>query len=235
MTPTLLITGANRGIGLALTERYLEHGWRVIACCRFPGSAPHLMTLKNRYTSLTTHALDVTDHAAVQDLASRLSDTPVHLLINNAGQYGPKGYQLGETDTEAWREVLEVNTIAPLVMAESFTPHLTLANNSGHTPIFAFISSKVGSMSDNQSGGGYIYRSSKAALNAVVKSLSIDLRPKGIRTVALHPGWVQTQMGGSNALITTDISAQGLKQVLDTLTDSQSGHFFDYQGNTIEW
>ncbi|OOF20684.1 short-chain dehydrogenase [Salinivibrio sp. IB574] len=235
MTPTLFITGANRGIGLALTELYLEHGWQVIACCRFPGSAPHLMTLKNRYTTLSTHALDVTDHAAVQQLASELSDIPIHLLINNAGLYGPKGYAFGEVDTAAWRDVLEVNTIAPLVTAEYFTPHLTKARHSGHTPIFAFLSSKVGSMSDNQSGGGYIYRSSKAALNAVIKSLSIDLRDQGIRAVALHPGWVQTQMGGPNALINTQESAQGLKQVLDTLTDSQNGSFIDYQGKEIGW
>ncbi|SIO35487.1 SDR family oxidoreductase [Salinivibrio sp. ES.052] len=235
MTPTLLITGANRGIGLALTEQYLEHGWRVIACCRFPGSAPHLMTLKKRYASLSTHALDVSNQAAVAQLSETLANTPIHLLINNAGLYGPKGYTLGETDTAAWQEVLSVNTIAPLVIAESFLPHLILAAQDGHTPILAFVSSKVGSMSDNQSGGGYIYRSSKAALNAVVKSLSIDLRPKGIRTVALHPGWVQTQMGGPNALITAPTSAHGLKQVLDTLTDSQSGSFIDYQGKEIGW
>ncbi|MPS30911.1 MULTISPECIES: SDR family oxidoreductase [unclassified Salinivibrio] len=235
MTPTLLITGANRGIGLALTELYLEHGWQVIACCRFPGSAPHLMTLKNRYSTLTTYGLDVTDHTAIQQLALQLIDTPIHLLINNAGLYGPKGYQFGDVDTAAWREVLEVNTIAPLVIAEHFTPHLEKASQSGHTPIFAFLSSKVGSMSDNQSGGGYIYRSSKAALNAVIKSLSIDLRSKGIRSIALHPGWVQTQMGGPNALINTATSAQGLKYVLDTLTDSQNGNFIDYQGQEIGW
>lgn len=231
MTKTLLITGANRGIGLALTERYLNQGWHVVACCRHPGSAPHLSALKSKYPALDIHALDVTDHRAVTVLADSLKNLTLDLLINNAGYYGPKGYSFGKTDAEEWRKVLEINTIAPLKIAEAFFPHLDRAQS----PIMAFLSSKVGSMADNSSGGGYIYRSSKAALNSVVKSLSLDLQSYGIKAVALHPSWVQTEMGGPNALISTKESADALFNLLDRLTQEDSGKFFNYNGDELPW
>ncbi|MEZ8740833.1 SDR family oxidoreductase [Photobacterium swingsii] len=232
MQPRLLITGANRGIGLALVKHYLDDGWYVDACCRDISQAHELLALVNTSPQqLQIHPLDVTDHAAIMALSHTLAYTPLDLLINNAGYYGPKGYGFGHTDIDEWRKVFEVNTIAPLKIAEAFYPQLKQAQQG----IIASISSKVGSMTENTSGGGYIYRSSKAALNSVVKSLSNDLLPQGILSVALHPGWVQTEMGGPNALIDTQTSALGLKKVLDNLTPSQSGQFYNFDGTSIPW
>ncbi|KAF7781407.1 hypothetical protein PRUB_b0610 [Pseudoalteromonas rubra] len=228
---TLFITGANRGIGLALAKLYLEQGWRVMASCRTPQSAEALWQLEQQFSHLQIFALDVTQYEQMNKLAKSLSETPIDLVINNAGIYGPKGYDFGDCDVEQWKHVMEVNVIAPLKLAEAFSAHL----KRGEGKTFAVLSSKVGSMTNNTKGGGYIYRSSKAALNSVVKSLSNDLLPEGIKTVALHPGWVKTDMGGPNALISAEESAQGLKQVLDELHEAQSGGFYDYQGLAIPW
>lgn len=228
--PQLLITGANRGIGLALTQVYLEAGWDVLACCRDPETADELLDLVNEFQGLEVFALDVTDYDAVAELAEELEGRGLDLLLNNAGYYGPKGLQLGQLPVDEWRTVFEVNSIAPCKLAEAFLPHLIQAKG-----IIANISSKVGSMADNQSGGGYLYRSSKAALNSITKSLALDLADVGVKAVALHPGWVQTSMGGPNALIDVRTSAVGIKQLLDNLSQAQSGGFYDYLGNTIAW
>ncbi|MGF1713831.1 SDR family oxidoreductase [Photobacterium chitinilyticum] len=231
MKKSVLITGANRGVGLALVEVYLAAGWQVNACCRRTNHASELKHLQAHTDSLTLHELDVTDHQAITALSQELADIPFDLLINNAGYYGPKSYGFGNTDADEWRKVFEINTIAPLKLAEAFYPQL-IANTPG---IIANISSKVGSMTENTSGGGYIYRSSKAALNSVAKSLSNDLSPQGIISVALHPGWVQTEMGGPNAILSTCDSAQKLKTVIDNLTTKQSGGFYNYDGSVIPW
>lgn len=228
--PQLLITGANRGIGLALTQVYLAAGWDVLACCRDPETADELLDLVNEFQGLEMFALDVTDYEAVADLAAELEGRGLDLLLNNAGYYGPKGLLLGQLPVDEWRTVFEVNSIAPCKLAEAFLPHLIQAKG-----IIANISSKVGSMADNQSGGGYLYRSSKAALNSITKSLALDLADVGVKAVALHPGWVQTSMGGPNALIDVDTSAAGMKQLLDNLSQAQSGGFYDYCGNSIPW
>ncbi|GAB1081542.1 SDR family oxidoreductase [Shewanella algae] len=228
--PQLLITGANRGIGLALTQVYLAAGWDVLACCRDPEKADELLDLVNEFQGLEVFALDVTDYEAVADLAAELEGRGLDLLLNNAGYYGPKGLLLGQLPVDEWRTVFEVNSIAPCKLAEAFLPHLIQAKG-----IIANISSKVGSMADNQSGGGYLYRSSKAALNSITKSLALDLADVGVKAVALHPGWVQTSMGGPNALIDVDTSAAGMKQLLDNLSQAQSGGFYDYCGNSIPW
>ncbi len=226
---TVFITGANRGIGLALCQAYLTEQWRVIACCRAPHQATELNAMAN--AKLDIYTLDVTDYDQVTALAKKLNNISIDLIINNAGVYGPKGYGFGHCDVTAWQKVFEVNAIAPAKLAEAFYEHLKRADNS----IFAAISSRVGSHTENTKGGGYIYRSSKAALNSVVKSLSNDLLPQGIKTVALHPGWVKTEMGGPNALISAAESAKGLKSVLDTLTREQSGGFYSYTGDQIPW
>ena len=228
MQPHLLITGANRGIGLALVKLYLDDNWAVTACCREPKK---LIALLDVYPSLTICTLDVTDYAAVNKVANKLAGKNIDLLLNNAGYYGPKGTDLGDTNVDEWRHVLEVNAIAPLKIIEAFLPNLAQSQNA----VYAAISSKMGSMSDNNSGGSYLYRSSKAALNSVIKSLSIDLIPYKINVIALHPGWVRTEMGGPNGLIDVQESASGMKQVLDQLTPSQNGSFLDFQGKEIAW
>ncbi len=229
MSTTVFITGANRGIGLSLVQYYLAQGNTVHATARNLGQATKLQQLARQYPQLNLHTLDITDYRQVSQLAAQLP--ALDIVINNAGYYGPKGYGLGHTDVDEWRKVFEINTIAPLKLVESLLPNL--ANSS--IKAIACLSSKVGSMTENTSGGGYIYRSSKAALNSVVKSLSNDLKPQGFTVVALHPGWVQTEMGGPNALIDTETSASGLGSVIASLQHDDSGHFFDYKGNEIPW
>jgi NAD(P)-dependent dehydrogenase (short-subunit alcohol dehydrogenase family) len=228
---TLLITGANRGVGLALTKVYLKTGWQVLATCRVPSKAEELQSLTLRYRSLTIFPLDVINYAQVNQLAKQLSGQVIDVFINNAGLYGPKGYKFGECDEKAWRDVFETNVIAPIKLTEAFITHI----EASKLKTIVAISSRVGSQTENTKGGGYIYRSSKAALNSSIKSLSNDLLPKGIKTVLLHPGWVKTAMGGPNALIDAQESAEGLKYVIDNLKDSQSGRFYSYQGEEIAW
>lgn len=226
---TIFITGANRGIGLSLTQQYLESGHTVYSTYRDKNAAEALLTLSQAHSNLTCLELDVTNYLGVSKLADEIEG--IDILINNAGYYGPKGYGLGNTDVEEWRRVFETNTIAPLKLVEAFLPALS----NGSLKKVACLSSRVGSMTENTSGGGYIYRSSKAALNSVVKSLSNDLTSQGFTVLALHPGWVQTEMGGPNALIDTQTSAAGLIQVIENSNTEVSGHFFNYDGSTIAW
>jgi len=228
---TVFITGANRGIGLALTKVFLADDWQVIATCRNSVAATSLNQLKNEFKQLYVYELDITDYQQMATLSEKLADSNIDVLLNNAGLYGPKGYGFGNCDVDAWREVFEANVIAPTKLAEAFVSQVL----NSELKIIAALSSRVGSHTENTKGGGYIYRSSKAALNSVVKSLSNDLLPQGVKTVALHPGWVQTEMGGPNALISAEESALGLKQVIESLTDEQSGGFYSYKGEQIPW
>ncbi|MBS3797884.1 SDR family oxidoreductase [Pseudoalteromonas sp. BDTF-M6] len=228
---TVLITGANRGIGLALAELYVAQGWQVLACCRKPEEAMQLQALAQQDNALSVHRLDITDFEQIDKLAEQINDQAIDVLLSNAGMYGPKGYGLDDIDFAQWQQVMSTNVLAVAKLAQAFLPHLLKAS----TPVFAALSSKVGSHTENTKGGGYIYRSSKAALNSVVKSLSNDLLSRGIKTVSLHPGWVKTEMGGPNALIDAATSAKGLKQVIDALSPEQSGGFYTYLGERIPW
>ena len=229
--PIILITGANRGIGLELSEQFAEDGWQVLACCRNPADARQLQALSERGLAIELHALDVTDYAQMATLADQLADRPIDILLSNAGIYGSKDTGFGEVDAEEWRQVLEVNTIAPLMLAQAFVEQVAASQQK----LVAVISSKVGSIADNSSGGSYIYRSSKTAVNQVVKSLSIDLAGRNIAVISLHPGWVQTEMGGPNAEIGTDESVSGLKSILQSAGRAQSGQFIEFNGNSIPW
>ena len=225
----VLITGANRGIGLEFTRQYLADGWQVIACCRDPGNAHELAALALSNGGLIIEALDVADFAQIDTLAGKLKGQAIDVLINNAGIY--RGSAYGTLDYTAWAESFKVNSMAPLKMAKAFTGHIA----AGQLKKIATITSKMGSIDDNTSGGSYIYRSSKTAVNMVMKSLAIDLQPKGISAVTLHPGWVQTDMGGSNALINTRQSVSGMREVIDHLTLANSGRFIAYDGKEIAW
>lgn len=228
---TILITGANRGIGLEFVKQYARAGYNVIATCRQPSEADELNSLASTdKSSITVKQLDVLNHQQIDNLASSIDD-PIDVLINNSGVYGPKYSPLSEVNESDWLDVLKVNTIAPLYVARAFAGHLA----NGTEKKLAVLSSKMGSMEDNGSGGSYIYRSSKAALNAVLKSLSIDLAEQSIKVISLHPGWVKTDMGGPNALITTTESVNGMKEVIDNLTKSQSGQFINFDGTPIPW
>jgi NAD(P)-dependent dehydrogenase (short-subunit alcohol dehydrogenase family) len=229
MTYQVLITGANRGIGLEFTQQYAQDGWNVLACCRDPQHAGTLQALAKSYANIRILLLDVADFAQIDALALQLKNDKIDVLINNAGVYPESS--LGDADTEDWLEAFKINTIAPLKMVTAFTTHVA---NSELKKI-ATLSSKMGGMSDNTSGGSYIYRSTKTAVNMVMKSLSIDVKPAGIAVVTLHPGWVLTDMGGSNALINTKTSVIGLRQVIENLNLSNTGKFIAYDGKEIAW
>ena len=225
---TVLITGASRGLGLEFARQYAGDGWRVIATCRDPGAAAELKAVDG---SVDIHTLDVTDHTAIRALARTLEGRPVDLLINNAGVYGPREVTFGETDYDAWAEVLGVNTMAPLALTECFAGHVAASD----LKIVVAITSRMGSIAANDSGGSCIYRSSKAALNAVMKGLSLDLKPRGITVAVLHPGWVRTDMGGPDASIDAPLSVSGLRRVIAGLGPGDSGKFFNYDGEEIPW
>jgi NAD(P)-dependent dehydrogenase (short-subunit alcohol dehydrogenase family) len=231
MNQTILITGTSRGIGLELTRQYADAGWQVLACCRNPVDAWDLQNLKDQFERISIHELDVSDTSQILGLANRLAGEPIDILFNNAGVYGPSDARFGNTDEQAWLDCLRINTIAPMKMIEAFADHVA----ASQLQTIAAMSSKMGSMTDNRSGGSYIYRSSKAALNAVMKSAAIDLKPRGIRVAVLHPGWVLTDMGGPNAEITVAESVTSLRRILESFTSEESGNFFDIDGSTIPW
>ncbi len=225
--PTLLITGSNRGLGLEFVRQYAAEGWRVYACCRSPASASALEALAS--DSVTIHDLDVGDFAAIEALARELGGVAIDLLINNAGVFGD-GSPLGSVNYEVFRKTLEINTLAPLRVTECFLPHL----EAGSLKKIAHVTSRMGSIADNTSGGRYAYRSSKAALNMVNKSLSQDLGSRAL-TVVLHPGWVATDMGGANAPLQAPESVAGMRKVIAGLSPEDTGRFFNYDGDLLPW
>jgi len=194
MSQNVLITGTNRGLGLEFARQYATAGWQVFACCRNPHKADALQRLKLKQGEmLSIHALDVADFARIDQLAKQLSGNTIDVLINNAGVYQYGGESFGSIDYEACLQSFRINAMAPLKMAEAFIQHIA---NSEQKKIIN-ITSKLGSIDDNRSGHHYLYRSSKAALNMVTKNLAIDLATYGITTIVLHPGLVQTDMGGT--------------------------------------
>jgi len=230
---TLLITGANRGIGLEFCNQYASEGWRVLACCRDPGKADALNRLAARYPDLVKlHALDVTNHAQIEQLARTLSDETIDLLINDAGVYpaADKG-GFGHTDYAEWMAAFNINTMAPLKMVEAFVEQITRSK----LKLIVTITSQMGSIDDNGSGGSYLYRSSKAAANMVVKSLAVDLKENGITSVAFNPGWVKTDMGGPNAMIPVEQSVSDMRKVIAGLTLADTGKFIGNDGVVIPW
>jgi NAD(P)-dependent dehydrogenase (short-subunit alcohol dehydrogenase family) len=225
----VLITGANRGIGLEFTKQYAADGWNVLACCRAPQSALALQALAKMHSNVEIFALDVANFKQIDALASQLKDHAIDVLINNAGVYARSSF--GDTNYDDWAESFKINTMASLKMAEAFVQHIT----RGHLKKIATLTSKMGSIDDNTSGESYIYRSSKTAVNMVMKSLSIDLKPYSISVVTLHPGWVQTDMGGGNALINVQTSVSGLRKVIENLNLNTTGQFVAYDGKAINW
>ena len=209
-------------------RQYAAEGWRVHAACREPKEAHELLHFA---PEVDVHKLDVTHPQQIAALARELEDEAIDLLINNAGILGPRGLSLGGLDYDAWREVLEVNTLAPMRIVEAFVD--TVARSEDKRIVS--ITSRMGSIGGSDGGGGYIYRSSKAALNAAMHTLSIDLKDRGIAVAVLHPGWVRTDMGGSNAAISSETSVSGMRQVIDRLSLKTTGRFYNYDGDEIVW
>jgi NAD(P)-dependent dehydrogenase (short-subunit alcohol dehydrogenase family) len=230
--PSTLITGANRGLGFEFARQYLADGWQVYAACRNPQSASELRRLADASDDkLQILALDVIDPVSVQAAAAKLDRQAIDLLLNNAGIGGPRGQSVGNIDYEAWAKVLDVNTMGPLRVSEAFVDHVAQSERK----LIVTITSGMGSLADNTSGGAYAYRSSKAAVNMVMRSLAIDLAPRGIACVVINPGWVLTDMGGPHATLTTAESVKKLRRLIETLGPGQSGKFFNYDGREYAW
>ena len=232
MTETILLTGANRGIGLEFVRQFAGAGARVYAACRSPESAHELNKLAAAHQGqVSVHPLDVTNDTQRKALGAALNGTAIDILLNNAGVYGNGANVFGEIDEQVWLDTFHANTIAPLKMAEVFVDNVAASKRK----IIATISSKVGSIADNSGGGSYCYRSSKSAVNMAMKSLSLELKDRGITCLTMHPGWVQTDMGGSNALIDTEQSVSMLRSVLAGARPEDNGKYLDKDGSIIPW
>ncbi|GHA35241.1 SDR family oxidoreductase [Photobacterium aphoticum] len=228
---TVLITGANRGLGLEFARQYAEKGWQVLATCRTPETADHLQTLAKTHTDIELLRVDVTDEADILALASHLSGRAIDHLILNAGVLGDDCATLGEMTQAKWLEVLTINTVAPALLIQALRDNVAA---SEHKTIVG-ISTRVASLGDNTSGNMYSYRASKAALNQILVSAAQNLREQGVKTLAIHPGWVQTDMGGTSATFTPQESVSGIIQVAENLTLEESGSFRVFDGTAIEW
>ncbi len=231
----IVITGANRGIGLALVKSYLVSGDRVYALCRNPGQAEQLARLAdNSAGQLTLHPVDMADGASIDAVGQALGDTPVDVLLNVAGIIGGRTDSLANTsfsedDFNDWRNAFEVMTIGPFRLTQALLPNLLAAQGKVMT-----VSTQIAASTWSH-GGMYAYGATKAAVNRLMLSLAIDLKPQGISVAMVHPGYVQTDMGGPNAEITPQESAAGIKAVVDKLTLETSGSFFKWNGELHPW
>jgi NAD(P)-dependent dehydrogenase (short-subunit alcohol dehydrogenase family) len=227
---TVLITGANRGIGLEFATQYAADGADVIACCRDPQGADVLNALVKSARNVRLAALDVADPSSVGALKKDLGNTPIDILINNAGVGGPRERAKGIIDADAWLEIFAVNSVAPVTVAVAFLDNL----KAGKDKKLATITSQLGSIA-NHGGGAYPYHASKAAVNSFMRGLSKEWASDGIAVGIFHPGWVQTDMGGSQAPVTPAQSVTGLRARIAELSAANSGTFRDYAGKEIAW
>lgn len=229
---TVLITGANRGIGLEHARRFAARGARVFATARAPADAAELQALAaDRELHVEVLGYEAGDAEAPARLKAALGGTPLDLLFANAGAIGDKGKSFGSIDVDDVLQLICINALAPLKLAEALADNVAASQRK----LIAFQSSRMGSIGDNDAGGYYAYRLSKGALNMVAKNVSIDLKPRGVTVVALHPGWVRTRMGGENAPVSVDESVAGQQRLFDSLTPAHSGRFFNYEGSELPW
>ena len=219
---TILISGAARGLGLELARQYAADGWRVIGTVR---------DAKARLPDgVEAHVADVTQPEQIRAVAKALKGTALDILFCNAGIIGKRGMALGSFDYASWEEVLRVNVLGAAALAEAFVDHVAASERK----VIAMMSSRLGSIAE-ASGMTLPYATSKAALNMLVKGLAATLGAKGVRVVALSPGWVRTDMGGSGAPLGAETSVAGLRKVIAGLTPSDSGKFFSHDGSPIPW
>ncbi len=238
--PTVLITGANRGLGLEFARQYAAEGWRVIATARSPDGAVALHELAAATGErVQVYGLDVADFAAIEALAATLSGVPIDVLINNAGSMGAArtsaagaaAQRFGKSNYADWIDTFCINALAPMKMAEAFVEHIAASDEKK----VVTLSSTLGSIGNNTLGGFYAYRSTKAAVNAVMKSLALDLARRGIIAVPVHPGWVRTDMGGASATLVPADSIAGLRRLIARLTAVDSGRFWNWDGTEMPW
>jgi NAD(P)-dependent dehydrogenase (short-subunit alcohol dehydrogenase family) len=222
--PSALITGCDTGLGPEFVRQYAAEGYRVYATCLDPETASATRAIRGDVRVLK---LDVSDRAAIEALADELKGEPIDILLSNAG-LGKHHPPFGKTDYALWQRILEVNLIGPMKLAEAFVEHVAMSSMK----VMAFVSSRMGSIALNLTGGSYAYRSSKAGLNAVVKSLAVDLQHRGILVLALHPGWAKTEPG---ARVDVDRSVAGMRAVIQRCSRHETGCFFAFNDTLLPW
>lgn len=228
MTQTILLTGANRGLGLGLAGAFAADGWSVITAVRT--ASPELEALQEH--GLRIEQLDLCDDDQLASLAERLEGRRIDVLVNNAGRMAVQGHQgFGHFDRALWHDLFDINLFTPMRLAELLLPNLEQSDR----PRIVNLSSMLGSMELNTHGGLYAYRASKAGVNAISKSMALDLQEQGVIAIALHPGWVRTDMGGQKADLDIDTSVRGMKRVIENLGPDDSGRFFAWDGREMPW
>lgn len=229
---TALITGANRGLGLEFTRQLSNQGMRVIACARDIEAATALKELADMGGSIQLETLDVTDETSITSLSDKLQHEKIDLLVNNAGSSGERGVTIGNIHKQNFIDVFTVNCFGVVKMCEQFLPQLKQGDNKQ----ILVVSSRMGSISDNDSGKSYAYRASKAALNAAMRSFAIDVEEQGVKVMLIHPGWVRTDMGGENGHIDVTESVTGmLEQLVQYGKESHADVLRRFDGETIAW
>ncbi len=232
---TVLITGANRGLGLEFARQYAADGWEVISTSRNPEKCEQLQQLQKKNNKVSLQALDVTSGKSVEALARAVGGRAIDLLILNSAIYARKGTKIGEIDFDAWREALETNLVGAVRVAEALLENVAASKRKQ----IAAISTGMGSMQALQStigfGAAYQYRTSKAALNMAMSILAKEMEPRGISVVIFDPGWVQTDMGGANAALTPQESIGGMRTVLAGDPMGLTGKFVGYDGRPRPW
>ncbi|WP_419420115.1 SDR family oxidoreductase [Legionella sp. D16C41] len=224
---TALITGANRGLGLEFARQLKKKGYYIIGCCRNPSNANELKEVADELIKL-----DVTSDKDIISLKQALNDRPIDLLVNNAGTSGEQGVTIGNIDRKNFLDVINVNCISVVKLSDALLTNIEASQEKN----ILVISSTMGSIAENQRGRSYAYRTSKAALNCVMRSFAIDVQPKGIHVMLIHPGWVKTAMGGSEAPIDAQTSvAKILKQAEKEFTHSHAEKLLTYEGDVIAW
>lgn len=221
--PTILITGAGRGIGLEFARQYAAAGWRVLGTVRDPLAGRPLSDAGGE-----VYVADVADPASIARLKGALAGVELDVVLNNAGIYG-QDQSFGSVDADAFMAVMRTNALAPLKVAEAFADQLA------GRKVIATITSLMGSIAENSSGNFYAYRASKAAANMVMKTLALDLGSRGITAIALSPGWVRTDMGGAEAPLSPAEAVSGMRAVLDKVSLNDSGKFFHFDGSELPW
>jgi len=229
--PSVLITSANRGLGLEFARQYLAEGWHVYGACRMPDRAEKLQRLvETGAGQIEVLQMDVTNRSTIDRAAAAIGTAAIDVIINSAGIMGNSA-TVGNVDYDSWIATLNVNTLGPLRVLESFLEHLA----RGTRKLVVTITSGMGSIGDNTSGGYIPYRSSKAAVNMVMRTVALDLKPRGISCVVVNPGWVRTDMGGSSAPLTPEQSVTSLRRLIQTFGPAHSGKFFNYDGKEYPW
>jgi len=227
--PNVLITGASRGLGLEFARQYAADGWEVIGCCRHPKAARALAD-----SGAEVVKLDVTDARDVTALSKRLAATAIDLFICNAGVAGARNPVLSGTTQADFDAVMRTNVLGPMWLAAALADRIA-AGGDGRGGKIAFLSSRMGSIAAMSNAGSALYRASKAALNAIAKAVALELAPRGVVVIALHPGWVRTDMGGAGADIEAQASVAGMRAVIARAGARDSGRFFDYTGKEVLW